>query len=109
MVLVVLVVLPLAPSRFPPGSDRPSFVLNYFLFWISISWVYFWGIFGPRFRHLYYVCPNSIPSFHRLPSFLSYIIIYICIDMSLFYFFSRLFSHRTYTGYASRPRRLSFV
>ncbi len=47
MVLVVLVVLPLAPSRFPPGSDRPSFVLNYFLFWISISWVYFWGIFGP--------------------------------------------------------------
>jgi hypothetical protein len=47
VVVVVVVALPLAPSRFPPGSDRPSFFLSYFLFCISISWVYFWGIFGP--------------------------------------------------------------
>ena len=103
---VVVIAVPPPPSRFPLGSDhRIFFVLSYFLLFSVFP--FFGPIFG-FFRFsistpsLCYVYLNCIPSLPRLPSFLSYIIIYPCIDISISKKFSRLFSHRTYTGHPDR-------
>jgi hypothetical protein len=62
MVMVVVVVPRPPPSHFPLGAD--FFVLTYFFFCISISWVYFWFLFQFLIPTpgLFYVCLNCIPS-----------------------------------------------
>ena len=63
---MVIVVPPPPLSRFPLGADHLSFVLSYFLLFISVCWVHFQVFFSvlDSTLGLCYIYPNCIVARH---------------------------------------------